>query len=165
MKRVIFLYTIIASLLLFCKVPPSSAEAPRNPDSAKECAICHYRWVDTFFELGKGSDLVDFQSEKVVAKPEICFSCHDGSVIDSRARVYNDQHHEINKPPPPTMKIPSLFPLDKEFSATHVTPHTVSQARWGLKKPSLSGHPTETLPCAVYAMLTKTAVSRQGITP
>ena len=81
-------YCTIA-FLLFCMfglLPAHSfaIEAPRNPDSAKECAICHYRWIDTFFVDGTGSDLVDYAADKVVAKPEICFSCHDGSVVDSR---------------------------------------------------------------------------------
>jgi predicted CXXCH cytochrome family protein len=118
-----------SALLLFCSfalLPGVSfaVEAPRNPDSAKECAICHYRWIDTFFIDGTGSDLVEYQSEKVVAKPEICFSCHDGSVVDSRARVYNDLRHKINKRPPEHMKIPEIFPLDKDGNMQCATCHT-----------------------------------------
>jgi predicted CXXCH cytochrome family protein len=60
----------------------------------------------------------------VVSKPEICFSCHDGSVVDSRAKVYNDQRHKINKPPSPDMKIPKIFPLDKDGNMQCATCHT-----------------------------------------
>lgn len=102
----------------------AQVDAPRNPDSAKECAVCHYRWIDTFFVDGRGSDLVPYQSEKVVARPEICFSCHDGSVVDSRARVYNDLRHKINKPPPEHMKLPKEFPLDKDGNMQCSTCHT-----------------------------------------
>lgn len=113
----------VASLFWFV---PSAADvrAPENPNSAKECALCHYRWVDTFFIEGKGSDLVDYQSEKVEARPEMCFSCHDGSVIDSRARVHNDFRHKVDVPPPPHMKIPQIFPLDDKGRMQCSTCHT-----------------------------------------
>jgi predicted CXXCH cytochrome family protein len=102
----------------------AQVQPPRNPNSAKECAICHYRWIDTFFEFHKGSELVPYQPEMVVSKPEICFSCHDGSVVDSRARVYNDHRHKVNKPPPPDMRIPKIFPLDKNGNMQCATCHT-----------------------------------------
>lgn len=119
-------YVLVISLAMLSSAHMVSAalEPPRNPDSAKECAICHYRWVDTFFIDGRGSDLVAFQSEKVVATPEMCFSCHDGSVVDSRAKVYNDHRHRINRPPPEDMKIPRLFPLDSSGNMQCFTCHT-----------------------------------------
>jgi predicted CXXCH cytochrome family protein len=109
---------------IMCYFPCFAVEAPRNPNSAKECAICHFRWIDTFFIDGKGTDLVDYQEKKVVAEPEICFSCHDGSVADSRGKVYNDHRHPINKPPPPDMEIPAIFPLDKQGNMQCFTCHT-----------------------------------------
>lgn len=126
MYRLIHHYHI-SILLTVCIFPATGLgqiDAPRNPSSAKECALCHYRWVDTFFLHGKGSELVPYQSEKVVATAEMCFSCHDGSVADSRARVYNDRHHPINKPPPEHMEIPSIFPLDQDGNMQCATCHT-----------------------------------------
>jgi predicted CXXCH cytochrome family protein len=114
---------VIPLILVDCEVN-AAIEAPRNPDSAKECAICHYRWIDTFFLDGRGSELVEFQTDKVVAKPEICFTCHDGSVVDSRARVYNDLRHKTNQPPPEHMIIPKIFPLDKNGNMQCFTCHT-----------------------------------------
>ena len=111
-------------ILNFTSTSHAQVEAPKNPDSAKECALCHYNWVDTFFVYLKGSDLVEYTSEKVAAKPELCFSCHDGSVVDSRARVYNDHRHKINQPPPPSMKIPKIFPLDEKGNMQCATCHT-----------------------------------------
>ena len=37
---------------LFCLLPQVTAaqlELPKAADTAKECSICHYRWVSTFF--------------------------------------------------------------------------------------------------------------------
>ncbi len=97
---------------------------PKNPNSAKACAICHYRWVDTFFIEGRGSDFVPYTSEKVVATSEMCFSCHDGSVKDSRARAYKTSQHKTDVPPPAHMKIPDIFPLDEQGKVQCATCHT-----------------------------------------
>lgn len=123
-KAILSLSVLCALLMLLAATADAQVEAPRNKNSAKECALCHYRWIDTFFIDGKGTDLVPYQSEKVVAKPGICFSCHDGSVVDSRSRVYNDHRHKINRPPPASMKIPKTFPLDKEGNMQCATCHT-----------------------------------------
>jgi len=123
MRKIFYLILFITALTLQLDTV-SALETPRNPDSAKECAICHYRWIDRFFVDRTGTDLVPYQAEKVVAKPEICFSCHDGSVVDSRAKVYNDLRHKINRPPPEHMKIPKIYPLDKEGNMQCATCHT-----------------------------------------
>ena len=124
LKKIAYLNLLIIFLLLLFSFAKASAEPAKNPNSAKACAICHYRWVDTFFTEGKGSDLVAYQSEKVVATPEMCFSCHDGSVKDSRARVNNDSGHKTNMPPPSHMKIPATFPLDEDGKMQCSTCHT-----------------------------------------
>jgi predicted CXXCH cytochrome family protein len=124
MKKTIYLYLFILFFLLLFNCSNAGAAPAKNPNSAKACAICHYRWVDTFFIEGKGSDLVGYQSEKVVATPEMCFSCHDGSVKDSRARVNNDSGHKTNMAPPSHMKIPEIFPLDEDGKMQCSTCHT-----------------------------------------
>ncbi len=136
MKKIILLNLSILVIAFQSGISHAQIEAPRNPDSAKECAICHYRWIDIFFIDGKGSDLVEYQAEKVVARPEICFSCHDGSVVDSRARVYNDLRHQINKPPPSHMRIPKIFPLDKNGNMQCSTCHTAHgvSSEYGMEK-------------------------------
>ncbi len=126
MKKILFLVlSIFALIYLVTGVDAQQTiQPPKNPNSAKACAICHYRWVDTFFIEGKGSDLVDYTSEKVVATTEMCFSCHDGSVADSRARVYKMPQHKTNVPPPADMKIPDIFPLDEKGRMQCATCHT-----------------------------------------
>jgi len=102
----------------------AQVEPPRNPNSAKSCAICHYRWIDIFFIEGRGSDLVDYTAEKMVATPEMCFSCHDGSIADSRTRAYQTAQHKTNVPPPDHMKLPDIFPLDEQGNMVCATCHT-----------------------------------------
>jgi predicted CXXCH cytochrome family protein len=102
----------------------AEVKAPSNPNSAKSCAICHYRWIDIFFIEGRGSDLVDYTAEKAVATSEMCFSCHDGSIADSRARAYQTAQHKTNVPPPDHMKIPDIFPLDDQGNMQCSTCHT-----------------------------------------
>jgi len=111
-------------LIGISNISHAQVQAPRNPNSAKSCAICHYRWVDTFFIEGRGSDLVDYTAEKLVATPEMCFSCHDGSIADSRARAYNTPQHKTGVPPPDHMKIPDIFPLDDQGNMRCATCHT-----------------------------------------
>jgi predicted CXXCH cytochrome family protein len=121
-KTYILIFT--TCLLLATMAQAASVEPPKNPNSAKGCAICHYRWIDTFFIEGKGSDLVEYASEKVVATREMCFSCHDGSVKDSRVKLINGNEHKTNMPPPAGMKIPEIFPLDKNGKMQCATCHT-----------------------------------------
>ncbi len=102
----------------------ASVAPPKNPNSAKGCAICHYRWIDVFFVDGKGSDLVEYQAEKVAATPEMCISCHDGSVIDSRARLQHGKGHKTNIIPPSHVRVPDIFPLDEEGKMQCSTCHT-----------------------------------------
>jgi predicted CXXCH cytochrome family protein len=102
----------------------TSLEPPSNPNSAKACAICHYRWVDTFFIEGRSSELAAYTAQKMVATPEMCYSCHDGSVADSRAWVNHNRQHPNNMRPPADMQIPKAFPLTKEGKLNCATCHT-----------------------------------------
>jgi len=124
MQQVARLVIILFFLILPGTISHAQVEPPRNPNSAKSCAICHYRWIDTFFIEGRGSDLVDYTAEKVVATPEMCFSCHDGSIADSRARAYDTAQHKTNVPPPDHMQIPHIFPLDEKGNMVCATCHT-----------------------------------------
>ena len=124
MKKTNYYHIFIIFSLLLSNIALATVEPPKNPNSAKGCAICHYRWIDTFFIDGKGSDLVAYQSEKVVAAPEMCFSCHDGSVMDSRVRLNNGSGHKTSVPPPAGMKVPEIFPLDQDGNVQCATCHT-----------------------------------------
>ena len=124
MRRFFYLIFFVITLILQPDISHADVPPPKNPNSAKACAICHFRWVDTFFIEGRGSDLVGYQSEKVAATPEMCRSCHDGSIADSRARLSGDFGHRTNVAPPADMKIPKIFPLDEDGKMQCATCHT-----------------------------------------
>ena len=119
-----FYIGLVMISMLLPGISQADVKTPKNPKSAKGCAICHYRWIDTFFIEGRGSDLVEYHSEKVVATPEMCISCHDGSVMDSRAKLNNDSGHKTNMKPPDNIKIPEIFPLDEAGKVQCATCHT-----------------------------------------
>lgn len=81
-----------------------------KPDSSKDCALCHYEWMPEFLYESKGTPLVEFQKEKVVAHERMCFSCHNGTVGDSRIRIWTGDVHKLEKIPA-HMNIPGNLPL------------------------------------------------------
>jgi len=130
-KKILYIHTFLVFLICLAFSSEALGQEQKNPNSAKACAICHYRWIDTFFVEGKGSDLVEYQSEKVVATPDMCFSCHDGSVMDSREKLAKNTGHKINKQPPKHMKIPEIFPLDDKGRMQCSTCHTAHGVQGG----------------------------------
>lgn len=62
------------------------------------------------FDL-KGTPLVEFQKEKVVATERMCFSCHNGTVGDSRIKIWTGDVHKLDKIPA-HMSIPGNLPLN-----------------------------------------------------
>lgn len=110
MRKLLFLLPA----LMLCFTGVYAADVTKlNPDSSKECAVCHYEWMPEFlFEL-KGTDLVEFQQEKVVADERMCFSCHNGTVGDSRIRIWSGDIHKLSDKIPEHMNIPSNLPLNK----------------------------------------------------
>ena len=124
MKYSILFNLCAAFVLLVSNVSFAQVEPPKNPNSAKGCAICHYRWIDTFFVEGKGTDLVEYSAEKVAATPEMCMSCHDGSIADSRAIMRNGFSHKVDIAPDADMKIPVIFPLGEDGKMNCATCHT-----------------------------------------
>ena len=100
---------------LFCLLPQVTAaqlELPKGADTAKECSICHYRWVSTFFTEHRATPLTPLQEDPVVGTQEMCLSCHDGSVRDSRDKICNCPGHQVGNIPSNRVSIPENFPLD-----------------------------------------------------
>jgi predicted CXXCH cytochrome family protein len=125
MRKIIHL-TILAVLVgLMVTNRQAAAQAPpATSRSAKACALCHFRWIETFFVQGRGTDLIEYQADKVVATPDMCFSCHDGSIMDSRAKMVQGKNHRTGSPPPPGVDIPNLFPMDDSGNLYCGTCHT-----------------------------------------
>lgn len=118
-------------LVLHCFLPPcASAQMfrPDRTDTGKRCAICHFEWVYAFFTEHRDGELVPQPEGELVATPAMCFSCHDGSVADSRKIVFHDPGHRTGIAPSGKVTIPKEFPLDGEGNlqcATCHTPHAV----------------------------------------
>jgi hypothetical protein len=102
---------------------------PDKPDSGKKCAICHFQWVYPFYTEHRDGELVPQPAEKMVATAEMCFSCHDGSIADSRKIVFHDPGHREGVLPSEKITIPEDFPLDDggrlQCSTCH-TPHALA---------------------------------------
>ncbi len=121
------LIALLYTLLLFIFAYPETSNARVAPgskaDSAKECAICHYRWVYAFFVEHRDGELVPFPEESPVTLEARCFSCHDGSVMDDREKVFSDRGHETGIKPSDKVKVPEEFPLDEEGKIQCYTCH------------------------------------------
>lgn len=95
------------------------------PNSSRECAICHIRWVDTLVRDGSREDLMDAVLDRQAGSGDMCLSCHDGSVVDSRFKVWSTHHHTTDSVPSAAVKIPTdIFPLDDKGRMTCATCHT-----------------------------------------
>lgn len=117
----VILIILLAGLL----VPSHSSQAAGNltQNSSRECAICHFRWIDQFVE-GHGTLLAEYETEDVAGVELMCFSCHDGSTEDSRSKVWLLDMHKTGIKPTENVKIPKLFPLSKDGKIVCATCHS-----------------------------------------
>ncbi len=118
-------------LFVFFLPPVLSAQMDHSdkPDTAKKCAICHFQWVYAFYSEHRDGELMPKPKQAAVATRQMCFSCHDGSVADSRNNVFNCAGHKAGVIPSENVTIPVDFPLDDERKMqcfTCHTPHAIS---------------------------------------
>ncbi len=108
----------------------------RQEFSRRECAICHITWLDAFRvwrESGLESGWAPSRIEEtldVVAQDDMCYSCHDGFVRDSRLRVWEGRGHSVGKRPSKSVVIPDSMPMNREgtvYCGTCHTPHGVGE--------------------------------------
>jgi len=93
-------------------------------ESTKECSICHYEWLDVFMHQKKSTVIADLPYKRLVATERMCFSCHDGTVVDSRKRVWGYNIHKVGVRPKNINNIPKELPLDEEQKISCRTCHT-----------------------------------------
>ncbi len=110
--------------LLLASTAAVAAPSGQQPNASKECAMCHLRWVDDFDGSHAANYLLDFTEEKVVATEMMCYSCHDGSIVDSRLRVWETSRHKAGTDPSSKITIPETFPLDPQGRLTCATCHS-----------------------------------------
>ncbi len=95
------------------------------PNSSRECAICHIRWIQALERNDTQGDRMEEVLDRQAGSGDMCLSCHDGSVVDSRFKVWSTRHHTTDSVPSPAVNIPTeTFPLDSEGRMTCATCHT-----------------------------------------
>jgi len=80
-------------------------------ESRRDCAVCHLEWSVDFDKPGAVL-LMDKPNVSMASRESTCLGCHDGSVRDSRKKVWQEQSHKTGVKPPPSMTIPPGLPLE-----------------------------------------------------
>ena len=94
--------------------PFTSVRPQVTPQQPRACAACHLEWMEPFASGGSSPLMarpVGKPEEPLAARPEMCLSCHDGSVADSRRRVWLDHGHRVGMQPPASITVPASLPL------------------------------------------------------
>lgn len=114
-----------AFLLLNLATDSSGRGQEVMPNSSRECAICHIRWVQAFDRAGSQKGSMQAIMDRKAGSGDMCLSCHDGSVVDSRFKIWSTRHHTTDSVPSAAVKIPTdIFPLDAQGRMTCATCHT-----------------------------------------
>ncbi len=109
--------TILVGLLsLFTFTQPVDALIKRSKKS--ECTVCHVLWMEDL-QTNQENLLGTSQENIVIAgsiglssSQQICYSCHDGYVVDSRMKIIpGNKHHQLKKVPD-WLDLPDVFRLD-----------------------------------------------------
>lgn len=106
----------ISWFLLILAVLPSEVVAT-DASAKRDCVVCHIMWMDDFREAEE--TLIEWQpgnvlmrdTQGVVSSEDICYSCHDGYVNDSRHITWRYNRHPVFVKPSNKVNIPDSFPL------------------------------------------------------
>ena len=123
---------------------PTSAEAARVVEEKRECAICHIAWlpdfkkqeIETLVPHNPRPDVATGRQD-VVSTEMMCFSCHDGYVLDSRFLWQEGGHtHPVGVVPSEKVNIPkedgkTIFPLNDDGKVYCGTCHSAHGVEWG----------------------------------
>lgn len=121
----------------------NTAEASREVSGKRECSTCHIMWLKDFNRKDV-TPLIPYEPKPVVATGKqdvsstnkMCFSCHDGFVLDSRSVWKSDKHtHPVGVKPSeniiiPTSKGKTIFPLNDDGKVYCGTCHTAHGVNW-----------------------------------
>jgi len=136
-----FKVCIISVLCLFMFASASFAFVGLQKSSKKECALCHVMWLDTFrtnretlIKWQPGNVLMK-DTQGIVSSEDMCYSCHDGYVVDSRYVVWKGNNHTTFKKPSEKVRIPETLTLsnkDEIYCGTCHSPHSGREAAPGM---------------------------------
>lgn len=122
------------------------AQAARVVEEKRECATCHIAWMSDF-KTKEVTTLVPYNPrpqvatgrQDVVSTETMCFSCHDGYVMDSRFLWKEGGHtHPVGVIPSDKVSIPkdedkTIFPLNDDGKMYCGTCHSAHGVKWGSK--------------------------------
>jgi len=95
-------------------IVPARREHATIGQQARSCTICHLEWMKPLVD-NEPTELMDVPpnppEHPFVSRSELCLGCHDGSVGDSRRRVWIRHGHRIGIKPPPSTVVPKHLPL------------------------------------------------------
>ncbi len=140
---------LVLGLLLAGWLPATEA-APRLPSAKRECSTCHIMWL-TEFKRDDVQTLIPYDptptvesgKQDVVSTERMCFSCHDGFVLDSRFLWKNRKHtHPVGVIPSDKVKIPlvegkEVFPLNQDGKMYCGTCHSAHGIDWNQKEATI----------------------------
>ena len=109
----------------------SAATSGLTRNSSRECSMCHIRWVDEFKTEGTKDLLIDYPKTRQVASEMMCYSCHDGSIVDSRWRVWETSRHKTGEKPSDKITVPPEYPLDSKGRMQCYTCHSAHGVEGG----------------------------------
>ena len=119
----------------------------RDVSAKRECAICHIMWLNEFQQEKitplipyNPKPVVDTGKQDVVSTERICFSCHDGFILDSRFVWVRKEHfHPVGVEPTEKVQIPTrdgrrIFPLNNDGKIYCGTCHSAHGVDWKQKE-------------------------------
>ena len=118
-----------------------------QPSANRECSTCHIMWL-TEFKREDIKTLIPYDpkplmpsgKQDISSTQPMCFSCHDGFVLDSRFLWEEGKHaHTVGKKPSDKINIPiidgkNLLPLNDDGKIYCGTCHTAHGVDWEQKK-------------------------------
>jgi len=145
-NKIFSLFLLVVTLFLSQQV----YSAPRLPSENRECATCHIMWLKDF-KRNDIETLVPYEPKPVVktgkqdvaSTEAMCFSCHDGFVLESRSLWESGKHaHPVGQKPSEKISIPivdgkNLFPLNDEGRVYCGTCHSAHGVDWDDKESTI----------------------------
>ena len=137
---------VLFAALYFISINQLSHAAIQLPSANRECASCHIMWL-TEFKREDVSTLIPYDPKPVMntgaqdvsSTDPMCFSCHDGFVLESRYLWKEGKYaHPVGVKPSDKIKIPvvegkNLFPLNDDGKVYCGTCHTAHGVDWNQK--------------------------------
>ncbi len=127
--RPVFILLLMLLPLMATDTLAGTEQLTRN--SSRECSMCHIRWVDEFKTESTPDLLVDYPRTRQVAEEMMCYSCHDGSVSDSRWKVWETSRHKTGEKPSDKITVPEGYPLDSNGNIQCYTCHSAHGVEGG----------------------------------